>query len=93
MMPFDAANKNYRVAFLVMVLRFVVPPLALAAIVSNYVLRRSPTLIYTVAIPVYWTARVQYTIFRKKQAAARLGVALAPEVQGKWIGNIDLIFK
>jgi hypothetical protein len=89
----DAANKNYRVAFLVMVLRFVVPPLALAALVSSYVLRGCTMLVYTTAIPVYWTVRLQYDIFQKRRAAARLGIVLAPEVKGKWIGNIDLIFK
>lgn len=90
---FDAATRNYRVAFLVMVLRFVVPPLVLAALISRYVLRWHPILIYTSAIPVYWTIRVRYDTFQKKRAAARRGAVLAPEVKGKWIGNIDLIFK
>ena len=85
---------NYRLVFLVMVLKFVVPPLAMAAVICR-IGSWTPfpsTLVYVLAIPTYWTIRIQYDSYTKERDATRRGAVLAPEVNGRWIGNIDLIF-
>jgi len=86
---------NYRLVFLMMALESVVPPLVVAAAIC----RVAPwtnlfysVITYVLAIPLYWVIRMQYAVYFKHRDAARRGAVLMPEVNGKWIGNIDLIF-
>lgn len=86
---------NYRLVFLVMVLKAVVPPLAIAAIICKIASWRHSSytiLTYVLATPIHWTIRIQYDSYVKQRDAARRGAILVPEVKGKWIGNVDLIF-
>lgn len=86
---------NYRLLFLLMMLKAVVPPLAVAAVICRITPWGHPfysVITYVLAIPMYWTLRIQYSLYAKQRDAARRGAILAPEVNGKWIGNIDLIF-
>jgi hypothetical protein len=85
---------NYRLVFLVMVLKTVVPPLAMAAVIcriASWTYSFYSVLTYVLAIPTYLTIRIQYDSYIKQHDAARRGAILVPEVKGKWIGNVDLI--
>ena len=94
---FELAKRNYRVYFLVQLLNVFVPPLALAAVLSILVIsdrdRIVHALIYALATPLYWTVAIRYDNNVRKREAARLGAVLAPEVKGKWPGNIDVLFR
>lgn len=90
----DSYYANYRLIFLLMVLRAVVPPLTIAAIICNitsWTHRSYAVLTYLLAFPAYWAIRIQYGLYYKRRDAARKGAILVPEVNGSWIGNIDLM--
>lgn len=91
----EVAKRNYRLAFLFMALNFLVPPLVLAAFISTLVTQIPSyrALIYIFAVPAYWTVKVQHDNYVKRRDAALMGAVLAPEVKGKWPGNLDLIFQ
>ncbi len=91
---------NYRVQFLFNLVGLLLPPLAtawvlfLTAIPSNLphviIFRR---MFFCAVCITYWTAKVQYQLYKKRSEAKRLGVSLPPEPRGRWIGNIDLIIE
>jgi hypothetical protein len=86
---------NYRLVFLMMVLKSVVAPLAMAAVICRIVSWTHlfySVITYVVAVPTYWTIRIQYDLYAKRRDAARRGAILMPEVNGRWLGNIDLMF-
>lgn len=93
----DLAKRNYRVFFLVLTLNVLIPPLIFVALISTFIIndldRVYRSIVYALAFPVYWTIRVQHDNYARKREAARLGAVLAPEVQGKWPGNIDLVLR
>jgi hypothetical protein len=95
-----AYPKDYRVAFLQEVLNVVGRPLFLAALISKLIALVSIgfptyayTLLYILAIPVYWTIHNQINVLTKRRKAASMGAVLPPEVNGKWLGNFDLMLK
>ena len=88
---------NYRLVMLKTIAMFIGRPLLLAGMtwalflpqVSKYYF----SLIYIIAVPTYWTLEVQYKRFLQKRDAISRGAICAPEINGKWLGNIDLIPK
>jgi hypothetical protein len=88
-------HSNYRLVILVMVLKTLTPPLAMAAFIckiASWTRLSYSVLTYLLAIPPYCTIRVQYDVYAKQRDAARKGAILVPEIKGKWIGNIDIVF-
>lgn len=86
---------HYRLVFLVMMLNVFAPPLAIAAVICRiapWTHLSYSVFTYILAIPAYWTIRIQHGSYSKRCDAARKGAILVPEVKGKWIGNIDLVF-
>lgn len=89
-------DKNYRIAFLISLTRaFLLPS------VSFYVtLRFLPPLPLSLRVVLFcatallvWTAQIQYRVYWNKREAEQLGARLAPEVRGRWPGNIDVLFR
>ncbi|KAF8314509.1 cytochrome P450 [Clavulina sp. PMI_390] len=94
----NAATRNYRVYIAVVFLNLLVPPLGLAALVSRFLLPQHltsmyRTLLYLLATPLYWTVKIQYGDWVNRGEAKRRGAVLAPEVRGKWFGNLDILVK
>ena len=91
--------RSHRAAFAQRLVTFFVPPLFIAASLSRLVIHvngynlspSSSFLLYFLAIPVFWTIKVQWDVFAKMREAKRLGAVLAPEAKGRWPGNIDLL--
>ncbi|KAF8308493.1 cytochrome P450 monooxygenase CYP63 [Clavulina sp. PMI_390] len=78
-------------------LNFFIPPLVIAALVSQRLALHKVSwlyhmILYLLATPFYWTVRVQYDYLMAKRQAKKLGLELVPEVKGKWLGNIDVLF-
>ncbi|KAF8314506.1 cytochrome P450 monooxygenase CYP63 [Clavulina sp. PMI_390] len=95
---FEAAKRNYRVYIAVVFLNLLVPPIALAALVSHFLLpqdlaRTYHVLLYLLATPIYWTVRIQYGDWANQKVAKRLGAVVAPEARGKWPGNLDVLLR
>lgn len=49
--------------------------------------------LYPLTLLVWNTFRVQYDEWFHSREARRLGARLVPRVEGKWIGNLDLLLK
>ncbi|KAF8329542.1 cytochrome P450 monooxygenase CYP63 [Cantharellus anzutake] len=91
-------GNNYRIHFLFVLAWLLFPP-----ITAGWILLRisAPSglagstlfkcFFFSSVCVTYWVAKVQYGQRKKALKAKRLGVALPPEPQGRWIGNIDLI--
>lgn len=88
---------NYRLAMLSMIANFFGRPLVFALLIATFLLPGyglfSRILVYILCIPGYWSAQNQYNLWVKKREAAARGAVLAPEIKGKWIGNIDLMIQ
>lgn len=88
---------NYRLVMLQMTANFLGRPFVLAGLIWTLLLKQFPkyyfAALYVFAIPVYWTVQVQYQRFMQKRDAASRGAIMAPEINGKWPGNIDLMAK
>lgn len=87
---------QYRLWFLKQLAESFLPPIAVVFLASRitagfgaHVVPR--TSVYIVAIPLFWVARHHYTRWRVEAKARRLGVPLPPLIQGKKLGNIDLL--
>ncbi|KAF8308485.1 cytochrome P450 monooxygenase CYP63 [Clavulina sp. PMI_390] len=79
-------------------LNFLIPPFVLAGLISQRLAHHHVswiyhTLTYILAVPVYWTVKVQYDEFVVKREAKKLGLELVPQVKGKWPGNLDVLFE
>jgi hypothetical protein len=66
-----------------MALKSVVPPLGVAAAIASWTNLFHPVITYVLAIPLYWTIRMQYALYFKQRDAARKGAILMPEVNGR----------
>lgn len=92
---------NYRLLFLADVSRLILlPPSALAiglqligllhhdvrprSLVSLYV-------VYALAIPIFWIVKAVLSRWLDRAHAWRLGVTLVESIQGKKIGNVDIL--
>lgn len=88
---------NYRLEVLKIITNFLGRPFVLAALTWVLVLEKFPkycfAILYLLAIPLYWTVHVQFDRLKQRREAASRGAILAPEINGKWLGNIDLIPK
>lgn len=88
---------NYRVATLWMTVNFLGRPLLGTLFLARFLLPQHPyvhyVLLYFLTSPLYWIIYVQYKEFVKRRDAAARGAILAPEIKGKWFGNVDLIVK
>ena len=88
---------NYRVAFIINVLRFFGPPFVLAFALSHFTLhplrQLHAALLYAALIPAYWTVKINYDTQVKKADAKRHGAVLAPQVRGRWPGNLDIVIR
>lgn len=87
---------NYRLYFLLTTLKFLAPPLVLAAaFCAAYTIpnRSLRLLIHVFSVPLYWGVNVQLRRYHDRQAAHNLGAVLAPEVCGRWPGNIDIMLR
>ena len=86
---------HYRLVFLMMVLKSVALPLAIAAVIcriASWTHLFYSFFTYVLAIPMYWTILIQYDLYATQRDATRRGAILIPEVNGRWRGNIDLLF-
>jgi len=89
-------SSNYRLFFLLSITKFLTPPLLLAvAICLTYGISntRLRLLVWFFCIPFYWTVSVQYSRRLARRAARQSGAVLAPEVKGRWPGNIDIMLR
>lgn len=90
----DNYYAHYRLIFFLLVWRTVLPPLLVAAVICRiaaWTYRPHIVLTYLLTYPAYWTIKIQYDLYERRRDAARKGAILVPEVNGRWIGNIDLI--
>lgn len=85
-------SSNYRIAFSLVVLRFFLPPIFLALVFSRAVFPLGYPVIIA-AVPIYWACNIKYHRIRKYFIVRRLGARLAPEVRGKWPGNLDVLVR
>ncbi|KAF8314507.1 cytochrome P450 [Clavulina sp. PMI_390] len=93
---FKSSTRNYRVYVAVVFLNLLVPPFLLAALVSRLLLPLDSVkifrvLLYLLATPTYWTVRIKYGDWANRREAKKLGAVMAPEVHGKWPGNLDTL--
>ncbi|KAF8314508.1 cytochrome P450 monooxygenase CYP63 [Clavulina sp. PMI_390] len=93
---FKAATRNYRAYVAVLFLNLLVPPLLLATLASRLLLSQDSAWIiralwYLLATPIYWTVRIQYGDWANRRRAKKLGAVMAPEIHGKWPGNLDTL--
>lgn len=89
-------SSNYRLFFLLCVTKFLVPPLILAAViclVGGISTVGWRLFLWFSCVPLYWTAEVQYDRRMARRIAHQSGAVLAPEVKGRWPGNIDIMFR
>jgi hypothetical protein len=89
-------SSNYRLFFLLSVAKFLTPPLVLSvAICLAYGISRVGLrlLVWFFCVPLYWTVKVQYTRRLARRAAHQSDAVLAPEVKGRWPGNIDIMLR
>jgi hypothetical protein len=56
-------------------------------------LRALKWILYPLTLVLYNVFRVQYDDWFHRREAGRLGARLVPRVEGKWIGNLDLLLK
>lgn len=90
----SAVLGNYRIVFFLDLASFLAPPLLIATLIQRLLLPNVGSfLLLAITIPFYWTAKIQYGQWYIRREAARLGAVLAPEVKGRWPGNIDVLLR
>ncbi|KAF9506189.1 hypothetical protein BS47DRAFT_1305586 [Hydnum rufescens UP504] len=86
---------DYRLEFVADICRILIPSLllgrGLVALLSPIALPQ--TLLYLAALVAVITSRIQLVRLYQRRDAARRGAVFAPEVKGRWPGNLDLFLE
>ena len=86
---------NYLLNFLLTISRALIPSFLLGKALSIALPQLNGTLQFATLYLLAWLAvtitRIQYIRYSQHREAARLGAVLAPELKGRWPGNLDLL--
>jgi hypothetical protein len=86
---------DYRLEFVADICKILIPSLllgrGLGALLSPIAL--SQTLLYLAALVVVITSRIQLVRVYQRRDAARRGAVFAPEIKGRWPGNLDIFLE
>ncbi|KAG8891559.1 hypothetical protein FRC01_014633, partial [Tulasnella sp. 417] len=90
---------TYRIWLIKSLARLFVPPLATIALALRVLDRAKgvhlhpayQVAIYVLSLPVYWTSWIKFTRWDENRRAKKRGAKLPPIIEGKKLGNIDVL--